>query len=890
MDDTSPSAAHTDAPLDLDATLPARFLDTSSDPAFLAPILSPEFGLDQPVTGIASGYQTNPAVASDGDGYLVAWTDSRAPSWSTFATRVSADGAVLDSQGIFIGAGISPTIAFDGTNYLVVNRTATLNAAPLSFHGTRVSPDGVVLDPGGFTLGHAAGEYAKHDVAFDGTNFVVTWGQVATHLARVSPDGVVLDPDGIIVDASASGWQSAPSVASDGTSSLVVWVASDERIHGARIGPSGALLDPTALVIGPAVSELYGQSNPTVTFDGQNYVVAWTASLPATERCVVIAARVTPQGIVLDPTGVVVTEGSAWDSSFNDLNAAFDGQSTVFTWTLFSESPGHWIYRARFSPAGTVLDPGGVLLDSEVMQSSVASNGSGSLVAWLDGSASNGRGSNTVRGARLAQDGSLLDAPSLPLATSSNGQLYPAVTFNGESHLVLWSDDRNDIKNGSSNDIIGARVGPTGEVYDPSGIVIGAGPSLQTSPIAVFDGASTLVSWLSTSLGGDGDGDAFYNPQIARLTPTGQIVGPVVTLPFQTINAEAPPALASSGNGALLVLASGEALKGVAIAPSGTVGPVFSVEASFNTGFNDFTALASDGDGYLLVWGAAGEALFGARLTADGQTLDPGGFRITPVGAAIRSAQVAFDGDHYLVVWEDRASGGDGAVGAARVTPSGTVLDPLGIVVTPATNVPLGGWNGPYNDTSGTLPAVTCQAGHCLVAWRHRAASVPSDAVDIHAAVVDGAGTVSSSCVLADGPGPEGAPALSAGTVEALVAYSRFTASATTSSERILSRRVAWIPCTTSATCPSEGTCDEGVCVGPLGIGEGGDGTRCREPVDADPDAGGGSGCSVPGTGLSTSPGALLPLGALGALGLLAARRRRILRDAAQPQGRRRIR
>src|SRR6478736_679814 len=72
------------------------------------------------------GDQRNPAVASDGSGFLVAWEDGRDGTWERhiYASRVSAQGVTLDPDGIPIatqtGTQVLPSIAFDGANYLVV--------------------------------------------------------------------------------------------------------------------------------------------------------------------------------------------------------------------------------------------------------------------------------------------------------------------------------------------------------------------------------------------------------------------------------------------------------------------------------------------------------------------------------------------------------------------------------------------------------------------------------------------------------------------------------------------------------------------------------------------------------------------------------------------------
>ncbi len=66
-----------------------------------------------------------------------------------------------------------------------------------------------------------------------------------------------------------------------------------------------------------------------------------------------------------------------------------------------------------------------------------------------------------------------------------------------------------------------------------------------------------------------------------------------------------------------------------------------------------------------------------ARVSASGEVLDPAGFVISARTTNETAPAVAFDGTNYLVVWQDHRIG-SGNIFAARVAPSGTVLDPNG--------------------------------------------------------------------------------------------------------------------------------------------------------------------------------------------------------------------
>jgi hypothetical protein len=93
--------------------------------------------------------------------------------------------------------------------------------------------------------------------------------------------------------------------------------------------------------------------------------------------------------------------------------------------------------------------------------------------------------------------------------------------------------------------------------------------------------------------------------------------------------------------------------------------------------------LASDGDNYLAVWTRGWDGpdtdIYGARVDVSGNVLDS---LPIPISSAISYqdyAAVVFDGNHYLVVWEDRRDFPEPDIYGARVTTSGTVLDPSGL-------------------------------------------------------------------------------------------------------------------------------------------------------------------------------------------------------------------
>ena len=117
-----------------------------------------------------------PVAAAGPANTLVVWKDDRNGNDGIYGARVTDDGTVLDSSGIPIGTGQDlsrPSVAFDGTNYLVAwdaagGRGASETRQPGRCGARRESRSRVSSQ-----TSHNR-RTAKHP-AFDGTNHLVSW-------------------------------------------------------------------------------------------------------------------------------------------------------------------------------------------------------------------------------------------------------------------------------------------------------------------------------------------------------------------------------------------------------------------------------------------------------------------------------------------------------------------------------------------------------------------------------------------------------------------------------------------------------------------------------------------------------------------------------------------
>jgi hypothetical protein len=285
--------------------------------------IGPEHPVSDPVYVDAAPWQSDAQVAFDGTNYLVVWMDYRgyelgADYADVYAARVTPDGTDLDPNGIPIAVTSAwegaPAVAFDGTNYLVTWMNYPDDGIGATVFAARVTPAGTVLDSGGFPVStNPPGNELNPSVAFDGTNSLIVWeddrnGSHDMYGARVTPAGAVLDPDGIAI-STASADETLPKLASDGTNYLVVWDAapgSYPSIHGARVAPDGTVLDPSGIAISPVTQNW--ETTPSVASDGTTFMVAWADGEP---QGAAYGTRVSSDGVVLDPSGISISTGGA---------------------------------------------------------------------------------------------------------------------------------------------------------------------------------------------------------------------------------------------------------------------------------------------------------------------------------------------------------------------------------------------------------------------------------------------------------------------------------------------------------------------------------------------------------------------------------------------------
>jgi hypothetical protein len=592
----------------------------------------------------------------NGENYLVVWSAARAGiyDWHVHAVRLSPEGVLLDAAPIQVAPGIvdefSPSVAWDGTNHLVVWLEFGNGIV-----GTRMSPEGVVLDQTPLVITSGGTNHSAPEVEWNGTNYFVMWSEDRgisgndIYTARVDTSGAVLDLGGSAVTSDA-GEQTHPAFAWNGTDFLVVW--EDDR-GGTEEVVMGALVSPLNEASMPfQVSGGLGNKKPDVASDGTDFLVAWEQHWRSSED--IVAVMVSDDGRVL---GRVFDISRLFYSLEGSPSITWTGSDYLVAWEdtrsseAYTYSPAS-IFSTRVSTSGEVLDhtghPLSMGLSTQVLPS-VTFGGEAFLAVWTE--EREGR-SAEIFGTHLESSALGSDSPSFSVSSTSKDDLWPSVAWDGERYLTAWSYFTGDDLSG----VYGARVASNGGILDTQTDLSKSGYSEDFkagSDIACLQDSCLVI--YPVGMGGSlvrTDG-LTLEPQILDLDSE-------LGCSASSIASDGDEYLALCSASGFKLSASGEVIRRI----DGLRG----------------SDVAWSGDGYYVVW-TVNDEIRGTRVDRHGIVLDPGGITILGPGSNVSDVKVSWGGLEYLVVWMEEESEGVWKLVVSRVSESGILLDTPGILV-----------------------------------------------------------------------------------------------------------------------------------------------------------------------------------------------------------------
>ena len=202
-------------------------------------------------------------------------------------------------------------------------------------HGARFDRAGKLLDATAKVLspgGSSSTDFLSPTVAFDGTVFVVAWGQQPgsstsyINAVRVTSAGVVMDTTPKhLVTATVSPLLASPVLIHDGSDLVLAWSEGSTRVLVSRVAPDLTLRDAPPLAVSTPTT---GAFTPVLASDGGGFLIAWgegDATLGRSVRAQRYAANMTA-------TAPAVTVDPAQTTAVNYLAAAFDGVRFTVGW------------------------------------------------------------------------------------------------------------------------------------------------------------------------------------------------------------------------------------------------------------------------------------------------------------------------------------------------------------------------------------------------------------------------------------------------------------------------------------------------------------------------------------------------------------------------------
>jgi hypothetical protein len=494
------------------------------------------------------------------------WLVASLAELNASAVRVDATGAVLDAKPIALGTSSyydTCSAAFDGTKFRIVGTdTDALKEWDLSTAGAILPPSPLSLSPGGRTPkiacipsssclaawadGSAADVHAAlrdangaaigspvlltanggavFDVATDGTQYLVTWEEASQlRSARVSTTPAVLDVPSLLVasaqpSGAASGWDGQNFVVVEGGASALT---------AQRIAPNGSFVGaPVTLAAEPRVQPALA------TTAGASYLawIAWTApftSLFSTDRSAYGSRLASPPSLLDGAGGTTLIPRQNAETR---PRLAWNGSVYLLVWEDTRASSGD-VYALRLSKTGTPLAATATQVGSGGSLPVVASDGSDFLVAWTtSGQAQAARVSGTT--------GAVLDMT--PITLPGRPFRFPAITFNGESYVVVWSDE---FAGGglTRDDLYGVRISKAGTLLDANGFIVAGTSMREWAPSLASNGTDVFAVWEATPNYGD------IYVRGTRITRAGAVLDPD-GVPIGGSMNEAEPVVTWSGN------------------------------------------------------------------------------------------------------------------------------------------------------------------------------------------------------------------------------------------------------------------------------------------------------------------------------------------------------
>lgn len=388
------------------------------------------------VIDAAGGHQRAPKLAWNGQHWLVVYTSEVDPGSGYFAPqitarRVAATGALPDPTPLPIAldaTGLDFAVASDGNGWVVAYAgtsagTSDLRARRIGAGGNVLDPGGALVQPSPYSILFGIG------VAYAGGNYLFTWSDAGRRGRRTTTALAPVDAAAVALPVGGG----AP--VGNGAEFLFAWTQQTPQftneVVARRLAANLAPIDAAPLPLSVAATTP-STASVAATWDGVQWIVAWTQPAVAAR-----AARIDSSGTVLDPGGNVLPDGTT-TPQYGPALGALPGGGAALLWHDARHGSADDVYAVPFAGSGTVGAERCLSLGGETLRAGrCAAAGEGFLVTTVAERADGSR----VLIWRLDALGRALDAHPLEAAAGSANQLGGAASaWNGSYHLIVWAD------------------------------------------------------------------------------------------------------------------------------------------------------------------------------------------------------------------------------------------------------------------------------------------------------------------------------------------------------------------------------------------------------------------------------------------------------------------
>jgi len=624
---------------------------------------------------VASGL----AIASGGGVTLIAWVGDTS---ILYFVRVNRSGELLDPIAKPVAPTayrIEPAVAWNGSSFLIAWNSGGIRTA-------EVFPDGsATIQPGHLPLSVVVTTATPVRLAWNGERYLLVYRNPP--YTTISMKAAILDSHGglqrgeiPVFESHTNNFRGEPAnyqAASNGRSFLVTLDApvSGGVIRGIALNGSGEQMTPPFDIM-KGSSGLTGFFGSTVASDGRSFLVASGS----------------PSGLGATIVSEDLAVGNATPLATDHLEGTITGVDWSGQEYFATFVSGEGVFGVRISSSGQWLDTrSNPIRTAEVRPSrSVAAwTGDRHIVAWLAGGCVGCSPGELIHAymKSVGPGGNPSHEPSesgILLSRSVRSQYTPAAAFNGETHLVVWTEDtlgnpvdfsgaREYLVRAGRVDRDGRRLGDPIEVGTAKPMT-----SLSQPFVAVAsDGRNFLVIWR--------DRESLVG---RRFSADGQSLDGGS---FPIVSGATTPRLAADHAGFMVICEVNSALVSIRVASSGLVDRPRHIAGIGNCRFLTGLSVVWSGIHYLVSWAdenVGGDPFFGCTvspdrqlhgmlLNSDGQRVGGEILKILLLSSSSDSSvtvSVGWNGSEYLVLWLQ-----NGRLLAYSVSPAGQLLtDPPG--------------------------------------------------------------------------------------------------------------------------------------------------------------------------------------------------------------------